>query len=89
MKGPVRSVNPAFQLHFYALSVPDIERDENSGAGGAVGVSTDALAARRGGGWGGLNLHVNANDCHPFSVKNKVRRLTGVMAPFQRQVKAP
>lgn len=62
MKGPVRSVNPAFQPHFYALSVPDIERDENSGAGGAVGVSTDALAARRGGGggWGGARL---AREC--------------------------
>lgn len=42
-----------------------------------------------GGRGGGLDLHVNANDGHPFSVKNKVRRLTGVMAPFQRQVKTP
>lgn len=51
-------MNPAFQPHFYSLSVPDIERDENSGAVGAVGVSTDVLAARRGVGvgavgWGG------------------------------------
>lgn len=59
---PSSSANPPFQLHFFSLSILDIERNENSGA--REFYEFPQMRSLRGGGGS-----TNANNRHPFCEK--------------------